>query len=108
MRKCNFTWELRSAGWKWEASHYEGNGIFYGKVTSPYTSGDYGTWYLWEILQNGAVLTKGSQADVDKLTQTKGAKKAMMVQQAWQEASTPHSHADELEKHLMKKLRGEY
>lgn len=83
MRKCNFTWEIAGAGWKWEATHYEGSGIFYGKVTSPYSpQGEYGTWYYWEIMKNGAVLTKGSQADVDKLVQTKGSKKAMAYQQA--------------------------
>lgn len=82
MRKCNFTWELKGAGWKWVASHYEGGGIFYGKVTSPYVPyGEYGTWYYWEIKQNGAVLTSGSQADVDKLLSPKGTQKAMAIQQ---------------------------
>ena len=80
-RKVNFTWELKNAGWKWEASHYEGNGIFFGKVSSPFVpSGELGTWYLWEILQNGAVLTKGSQADVLAITSSKQSQKAMKVQ----------------------------
>ena len=83
-RKVNFTWEIKNAGWKWEASHYEGNGIFYGKVTSPFVPyGEYGTWYLWEILQNGAMLTKGTQQEVDAITSSKQSQKAMKVQKAF-------------------------
>jgi len=75
MKKVSFVWELKGAGWKWEASHYEGHGIFYGKVTSPYVpNGEYGTWYYKEIIQNGAILTSGNQADVDKLIETKATK----------------------------------
>ena len=81
-KKVSFTWELKGAGWKWEATHYQGNGIFFGKVTSPYVSyGELGTWYYWEVKQNGGVLTKGSQADIDKLLDTKQTKKAMGFQQ---------------------------
>jgi len=81
-KKVSFTWELKGAGWKWEATHYEGGGIFFGKVTSPFApSGELGTWYYWEVKQNGGVLTKGSQADVDKLLSPKGTQKAMAFQQ---------------------------
>jgi len=92
MKKVSFIWELKGAGWKWEASHYEGSGIFYGKVTSPFCpNGEYGTWYYWEIKKNGAVLTSGSQADVDILVEKKATKKAMDWQQAMQGETKPWS-----------------
>jgi hypothetical protein len=67
-KKVAFTWKL--PGWTWEATRYEGNGVFYGKVTSPFTpSGEYGTWYLWEIENEGAKLVSGDGAVIDKIRQ---------------------------------------
>jgi hypothetical protein len=66
MKKVNFVWSV--ADWKWEASEYQGNGIFFGKVTSPIVpDGEYGTWYLWEIEQNGAKLIKGDISELNIL-----------------------------------------
>ena len=76
-RKVKFIWKARD--WTWEATRYEGNGIFYGKVTTPIVPhGEYGTWYLWEIELNGAVLVKGDKARLDKIRET--SKKAMEMQ----------------------------
>jgi len=80
-KKVNFTWELKGKDWKWEATNYEGHGIFFGKVTSPYVpSGEYGSWYHQEIINEGAVLTKGSFDELNKLLSTEGTKKAMKFQ----------------------------
>ena len=65
-KKMVFIWKL--PGWTWESIKYEGNGIFYGKVTSPYVpTGEYGTWYLWEIEGQGAKLVKGDKQLLDKI-----------------------------------------
>jgi len=66
MKKVNFIWSV--GDWKWEASEYQGHGIFFGKVTSPIVpDGEYGTWYLWEIEQNGAKLIKGDISELNIL-----------------------------------------
>jgi hypothetical protein len=63
-KKVDFVWKL--ANWTWEAQKYEGNGIFYGKVTTPYVpEGEYGTWYLWEIEEQGAKLVRGNKIELD-------------------------------------------
>ena len=65
-KKVDFTWKV--GGWTWEAEKYEGNGIFFGKVTSPIVpKGEYGTWYLWEIENEGAKLVKGNSAELEML-----------------------------------------
>jgi hypothetical protein len=65
-RKVDFIWTI--GDWRWEASHYEGNGIFYGKVTSPYTpTGEYGTWYIWEIESQGAKLVRGNPQELQEM-----------------------------------------
>lgn len=69
-KKVSFIWKNNS-GWTWTAEKYEGNGIFFGKVTSPYVpEGEYGTWYLWEIERDGnAKLIEGDAgllADIKK------------------------------------------
>lgn len=47
---------------------YEGHGIFYGVVTSPYVpTGEYGTWYIWEIEEVGAKLVKGDRKKLDEI-----------------------------------------
>jgi hypothetical protein len=80
-RKVNFIWEIPFAGWRWEASRYEGNGIFFGKVKSPFVpDGELGTWYYWDIKQNGAILVQGSQTELDKLIGSKSTQKAMEFQ----------------------------
>lgn len=67
-RKVDFVWELPLTTWRWEASHYEGNGIFFGKVSSPFVpKGEYGNWYLWEIEQEGAILVKGDKTLLAKI-----------------------------------------
>jgi len=66
MKKVDFVWKV--GGWTWEAEKYEGNGIFFGKVTSPIVpEGEYGTWYLWEIENEGAKLVKGNSAELEML-----------------------------------------
>lgn len=79
-RKVSFTWK-NSQGWKWEASEYQGHGIFFGKVTSPYVpEGEYGTWYLWEIEKDGyAQLVEGDAELLNKIKQTSA--KAAELQQ---------------------------
>jgi hypothetical protein len=63
-KKVDFVWKV--ANWTWEASRYEGNGIFYGKVTTPYVpEGEWGTWYLWEIEEQGAKLVRGNKIELD-------------------------------------------
>lgn len=63
-KKVNFAW--KAGNWTWEASRYEGNGIFYGKVTTPYVpEGEWGTWYLWEIEEQGAKLIRGNKVELD-------------------------------------------
>jgi hypothetical protein len=93
-KKVNFIWELQGGSWRWVATHYQGNGIFFGQVFSPFTpEGEYGTWYYWEIKQNGAVLVRGSQQELDKLLSTKQTQKAMQYQKAVMEKRTqmtPH------------------
>ena len=80
-KKVNFVWVL--PGWKWTATHYQGNGIFYGLVTSPFvTDGEYGTWYYQEIKSQGARLIVGSQTELDSLLNTKQTQKAMAYQSA--------------------------
>jgi len=79
-KKVNFVW--KTSGWLWEATHYNGHGIFYGKVTSPFVpNGEFGTWYYWEIKQIGAVLTKGNQQELNKLLNKKQTQKDMEWQQ---------------------------
>jgi hypothetical protein len=76
-KKVNFVW--KSGNWTWEANKYEGNGIFFGKVTSPYTpEGEWGTWYLWEIEEQGAKLIKGDQTLLDVLKEKIGRDKIKM------------------------------
>jgi len=80
-RKVNFIWEIPHAGWRWVATHYEGSGIFFGKVTSPFVpDGEFGSWYYWDMKQNGAILVQGSQAELDKLLGSKSTQKAMAIQ----------------------------
>ncbi len=80
-KKVNFVWELKEHGWRWEASHYQGNGIFYGKVTSPFVpSGEFGTWYIWEIEQNGAILVSGNKEELDEIK--KKSQKVQIIQKA--------------------------
>jgi hypothetical protein len=63
-KKVNFVW--KAGNWTWEATKYEGNGIFFGKVTSPYVpEGEYGTWYLWQIEEQGAKLVRGNKVELD-------------------------------------------
>lgn len=82
-RKVHFVWEIILAGWRWEATHYEGNGIFFGRVKSPYVpEGELGTWYYWEIVNNGAVLVEGDANQLKILLSAKSAQKAMTYQQA--------------------------
>ncbi len=81
-KKVDFVWELPGGSWRWTATEYQGHGIFFGKVTSPYTSeGEYGTWYYWEIVQNGAVLIKGNKILLNRMLEKKSVKKAMAYQQ---------------------------
>jgi hypothetical protein len=78
-KKMVFVWKL--PGWTWEASRYEGNGIFYGKVTSPFVKdGEWGTWYLWEIEKEGARLVSGDKAVLDDIRRK--SKKATEMQKA--------------------------
>jgi hypothetical protein len=63
-KKVDFIWKY--GNWKWQATKYEGNGIFYGKVTTPYVpEGEWGTWYLWEIEEQGAKLIRGNKTELD-------------------------------------------
>ena len=65
-RKCSFVWKSPDGSWTWTATHYEGNGIFFGTVTSPYVpDGEMGTWYYNDIATYP--LVKGSEAELDKL-----------------------------------------
>lgn len=69
-KKVNFVWAV--PGWRWEATHYNGHGIFFGRVTSPYVpQGEYGTWYLWEIEGSGARLVKGDKKKLDEIKKKK-------------------------------------
>lgn len=81
-RKVNFVWKTVDGSWTWTSTHYEGNGIFYGKVTSPFVPhGEYGTWYVHELKGNPSVrLIKGSSAELDKLLDTKQTKDAIKFQ----------------------------
>lgn len=63
-----FVWETPDKSWRWEATKYQGNGIFFGKVTSPYVpEGEWGTWYVWEVEQNAKLVS----GDKEKLTEMK-------------------------------------
>jgi len=79
-RKVRFVWK-NNLGWTWEASEYQGNGIFFGKVTSPYVpEGEHGTWYLWEIERDGgAVLAEGDNELLQRIKE-KSSKAAKMQQ----------------------------
>lgn len=72
-RKVSFTWK-NNTGWKWEATEYQGHGIFFGKVTSPIVpEGEYGTWYLWEIEKDGkAYLVEGDKELLAKIKEKSG------------------------------------
>jgi hypothetical protein len=85
VKKVSFKWELPDKSWTWEATRYEGNGIFFGKVTSPFVpEGEWGTWYLWEIERNGARLVKGDKAFIVQVK--KRSAKTMEVQKSWMDA----------------------
>jgi len=83
-RKVNFKWQTRDGSWTWTATHYEGNGVFYGEVRSPYVPhGEYGTWYVWELEQNPSViLVFGNKEELKKLLATKQTEKAIKFQKA--------------------------
>jgi len=83
-RKVSFAWETRDGSWIWTATHYEGNGVFYGKVRSPYVPyGEYGTWYIWELEGNPSViLVSGGRDELKKLLATKQTEKAIKFQKA--------------------------
>jgi hypothetical protein len=83
-RKVSFTWQTLDGSWRWVATHYEGNGIFFGKVTSPFVpNGELGTWYVWELKENPSVrLVKGSPAELNKLLATKQTEKAIKFQKS--------------------------
>jgi len=81
-KKVGFVWKNNS-GWTWNAERYEGNGIFFGKVTSPIVpEGEYGTWYLWEIERDGgANLVEGDRellAEIKKRSE-KAAKAQQLI-----------------------------
>ena len=77
--KVIFAWELPNKSWKWEATKYEGNGIFFGKVTSPIVpDGEWGTWYLWDIENVDAKLGSGDKELLAKIRA--GSKKAREIQ----------------------------
>lgn len=83
-RKVSLMWRTVDGSWTWTSTHYEGNGIFFGKVTSPFVPhGEYGTWYAHELMSNPMVkLVRGSQAELKKLLNTAQTKKAIKFQQA--------------------------
>jgi len=83
-KKVNFVRQTVDNQWKWKATHYEGNGVFYGLVTSPYVpQGEYGTWYVWELQSNPAVkLITGSPTVLKKLLDTEQTKKAIKFQRS--------------------------
>jgi hypothetical protein len=68
IKKVDMVWE-NNMGWKWQATNYEGNGIFFGKVTSPFVpEGEYGSFYLWEIEEDGkARLVKGDKSFLEEI-----------------------------------------
>jgi hypothetical protein len=79
-RQAKFVWQTSDKTWKWEATKYEGNGIFFGKVTSPIVpEGEWGTWYVWEVEQH-AKLIEGDSGLLAKLKEK--SKKAQRMQQA--------------------------
>jgi hypothetical protein len=80
-KKVDIMWK-NGEGWTWLATRYEGNGIFYGKVTSPFVpEGEYGTWYLWEIEEDGgAILFKGDEKFLNEIKRKSAA--AMDIQRA--------------------------
>ena len=81
-RKVSFVWKTLDGSWVWTSTHYEGNGIFFGKVTSPFVpQGEYGTWYVHQLIGNPAVrLVKGTQAELNKMLNSKQTQKAMELQ----------------------------
>jgi len=81
-KNVSFKWK-NNVGWTWEATKYEGNGVFFGKVTSPYvTDGEYGTWYLWELEESGSGvrLVEGDAGLLAKIR--KYSEKSMLIQKA--------------------------
>lgn len=79
--ESDFVWKLPDGSWKWEAMKYEGNGIFYGKVTSPIVpDGEYGTWYIWDVEQNGGVLIQGNPKTYQEIKKT--SQKAQQLQKS--------------------------
>lgn len=85
-KKVNMIWK-NDVGWTWEADHYEGNGIFFGKVSTPYVpEGEYGSFYLWEIEKDGrAKLVMGDQKFIDEVKRK--SKKAMDFQRMMMDSS---------------------
>lgn len=80
-QRLRAVWRTADGSWTWEAEKYEGNGVFYGKVTSPFVpDGEYGTWYLWEVEMN-ASLVEGDRELIDAIKNK--SKKAVRVQKAW-------------------------
>lgn len=83
--KARYVWELPNGSWRWVSTRYEGSGIFYGQVFTPYTPyGEFGTWYYYEIKDNGANLVEGNKEALDitmndpKLLGTMKMQKTMM------------------------------
>ena len=80
-QRMRVVWKTADGSWTWVAEKYEGNGIFYGKVTSPIVpQGEYGSWYIWEVEQN-ASLVEGDRKVIDAIKEK--SKKAMQMQQAF-------------------------
>jgi hypothetical protein len=77
---AKFVWETPDKSWRWEATKYQGNGIFFGKVTSPYVpEGEWGTWYVWEVEEN-AKLVAGDRDALAKMK--KNSERAQTLQKA--------------------------
>lgn len=80
VKQGKFVWETPDKSWRWEATKYQGNGIFFGKVTSPYVpEGEWGTWYVWEVEQN-AKLVAGDRDALAKMK--KKSERAQTLQKA--------------------------
>jgi hypothetical protein len=79
-KKVHFIWATPDSRWTWTATRYEGNGIFYGRVNSPYVpDGEYGTWYLWEV-EKHANLVEGDRKLLDEIREK--AKNVMKMQRS--------------------------
>lgn len=80
-RRMKVVWKTPDGSWRWVAEKYEGNGVFFGQVFSPFVpDGEYGTWYMWEVEQNARVV-EGDPKVLDAIR--KKSKKVMKVQKSW-------------------------